>query len=73
MLQSMWAEEGIVLNEVEPPPLQDGWVRLQVAACGICGSDLHRYNNKNSPLGRGSTPGHELTGTVIDSKAKSGR
>ena len=71
MRQSYWADEGIRLRDVEPPPLQDGWVRLQVKACGICGSDLHRLKNPNPNArpGIGGTPGHELTGTVLDSRA----
>jgi threonine dehydrogenase-like Zn-dependent dehydrogenase len=32
-----------------------------VAACGICGSDLHRYRHPTD----GGTPGHELVGTVL--------
>ncbi|HUZ76145.1 MAG TPA: alcohol dehydrogenase catalytic domain-containing protein [Chloroflexota bacterium] len=62
MLQSQWTEQGIVLRDVEPPPLSNGWVRLSVAACGICGSDLHTY--RHGAAGR-SVPGHELVGTVL--------
>jgi threonine dehydrogenase-like Zn-dependent dehydrogenase len=43
-------------------------VRLRVAACGICGSDLHRYRETgDNALGREVTPGHEFVGTIIDS------
>ena len=45
MQQSVWTEQGIVLEEVTPPALQDGWVRLKIIACGICGSDLHGYKD----------------------------
>jgi len=60
MRQSQWTDQGIVLREVEPPSLEPGWVRLKVAACGICGSDLHRYRHPTSGL----TPGHEVVGTI---------
>jgi threonine dehydrogenase-like Zn-dependent dehydrogenase len=70
MLQSVWTDEGIVLRDVEPPPLQDGWVRLKVAACGICGSDLHGLKH-HGPMRSGGTPGHELTGTVLEAKVAS--
>jgi threonine dehydrogenase-like Zn-dependent dehydrogenase len=43
MLQSQWTETGIALHDVDPGPLAPEHVRLHVAACGICGSDLHRY------------------------------
>ena len=42
----------------EPPP---GWARLTVAACGICGSDLHGFRHGSG--GRlGHRPGHEVAG-----------
>jgi threonine dehydrogenase-like Zn-dependent dehydrogenase len=46
---------------VEAPPLPPGWVRLRVAACGICGSDLHRWSREIAPE-PGSAPGHEVVG-----------
>ncbi|MBV9579425.1 MAG: alcohol dehydrogenase catalytic domain-containing protein [Chloroflexi bacterium] len=61
MRQSTWTAQGIVIREVEPPPLQPGWVRLKVAACGICGSDLHRYRHPSDA----PTPGHEVVGTLV--------
>jgi threonine dehydrogenase-like Zn-dependent dehydrogenase len=64
MLQSIWTETGITLREVEPPPLKDGWVRLNVQACGICGSDLHGY--KDGVYRAGGMPGHEMAGTIMD-------
>ncbi|HEX5368229.1 MAG TPA: alcohol dehydrogenase catalytic domain-containing protein [Dehalococcoidia bacterium] len=66
MLQSYWTDGGIGLREVEAGPLQSGNVRMQIAACGICGSDLHRYREQGSSLGREVTPGHEFVGTIIN-------
>ena len=37
---------------------------MRVAACGICGSDLHRYRHHSAAAG--APPGHELSGTIID-------
>ena len=67
MLQSAWTDAGIELREVEPPPLASGSVRLKVAACGICGSDLHRWRHpsRGAP---GATPGHELSGTIAEAR-----
>ncbi|HEY4685564.1 MAG TPA: alcohol dehydrogenase catalytic domain-containing protein [Dehalococcoidia bacterium] len=67
MLQSLWTETGITLREVELGPLQPGYARLKVAACGICGSDLHGY--KEGRFRAGGTPGHELVGTIMASSS----
>ena len=65
MLQSQWSPDGIALVDIKPPPLADGWVRLRVAACGICGSDLHQYRRELRAR-TGGAPGHECVGTVLD-------
>jgi 2-desacetyl-2-hydroxyethyl bacteriochlorophyllide A dehydrogenase len=50
------------------PPLRDGWARVRVAACGVCGTDLHLL--RGMPLPRDATypvrPGHEVAGTVVE-------
>ena len=45
----------------EPAP---GWVRLEVTAAGICGSDIHNYRTGQWISRSPSTGGHELTGVV---------
>lgn len=60
--------------------LKAGQVRIRVASCGICGSDLHEYvdgphaipvdcphpvSGQRAPL----TLGHEFSGTVVESAA----
>jgi len=72
MLRSQWQEDGnIHLIEVEPGPLADGWARLKVRACGICGSDLHRL--KGHAFGpatpQRTTAGHELVGTIMQASS----
>jgi threonine dehydrogenase-like Zn-dependent dehydrogenase len=67
MRQSYWTDGGIALHEVEPGQLQPGFVRMNVEACGICGSDLHRYRDTGGPnIGRQVAPGHEFVGTIVD-------
>jgi threonine dehydrogenase-like Zn-dependent dehydrogenase len=65
VLQARWTAPGVELVDVEPPPLREGWVRLQVAACGICGSDLHVYRGglASEP---GGVPGHEVVGFPVE-------
>lgn len=68
MKRSQWQEDGnIHLIDVEPAPLPEGWARLAVRACGICGSDLHRLKGHSfgPPVIQRTTPGHELVGNVI--------
>lgn len=56
------------VQQVERPVLQPGQVRLQVAACGICGSDLHAF--RSDPGFEWLAPpvilGHEFAGTVTE-------
>jgi threonine dehydrogenase-like Zn-dependent dehydrogenase len=67
MRQSYWTDHGIALQDVELAPLQPGYARMKVEACGICGSDLHRYRDTGGPnIGREVAPGHEFVGTLTD-------
>src|SRR5215469_6095551 len=53
------------LAEVETPRPQPGEVLIRVAACGICGSDVHGYDGSS---GRRIPPiimGHEAAGNVV--------
>lgn len=68
MRRALWTRDGLELAEVEPGPLEAGRVRLQVAACGICGSDLHWWHGE-MPRPLGTAPGHEIAGTVLDGPA----
>jgi threonine dehydrogenase-like Zn-dependent dehydrogenase len=68
MRRAVWTEDGLEVEEHEPGPLAPGWVRLHVEACGICGSDLHVWHG-HLPRTLGSSPGHELAGTVVDGPA----
>jgi threonine dehydrogenase-like Zn-dependent dehydrogenase len=68
MRRAVWTEDGLEIVDAEPGPLPPGWVRLRVEACGICGSDLHWWHG-NLPRALGTSPGHELAGTVVDGPA----
>ena len=69
MRRALWTDDGLTITDVEPPPLPEGWVRVRVDACGICGSDLHFWHGHLArPLG--TAPGHEFAGTVMDGPAE---
>lgn len=47
-------------------------MRLEVTACGICGSDLHVFRGMQAGVlspAEYSVPGHEIAGTVVDGPA----
>ncbi|MFA3899677.1 MULTISPECIES: 2,3-butanediol dehydrogenase [unclassified Rhodococcus (in: high G+C Gram-positive bacteria)] len=69
-------QKDIRIEEIPEPELRPGTVKLKVAWCGICGTDLHEYlegpifisapghphplSHENAPV----TMGHEFSGTV---------
>ena len=55
----------VELRETAEPTLVPGHVLIRVAACGICGTDLHIFHDEyptNPPV----ILGHEMAGTVVD-------
>lgn len=68
MRRARWTKRGLSIDDVDPGPLEAGWVRMRVEACGICGSDLHWWDG-SMPRPVGTAPGHEFAGTVIDGPA----
>jgi threonine dehydrogenase-like Zn-dependent dehydrogenase len=61
---AVWRDDGTL--EVVDRPLPEprpGWVRVRVAAAGICGTDLHFFRG-SFPSPAGLLPGHEVGGTV---------
>lgn len=66
MRRAVWNGDGrLDVVDVEPPALADGYARLAVEGCGICGTDLQFWSGHHHPAG-GTTPGHEFVGTLLD-------
>ena len=57
--------ESIEVEEVPDPEAGPGDLVVEVAACGICGSDLHTYQH-GSFVSPGQIMGHEFAGRVIE-------
>ena len=58
-------QDGIKCSEVQEPSIQDCYVKVKVAYCGICGSDLPRVLNGKAhhyPI----ILGHEFTGVITE-------
>jgi len=55
----------LAVESVPDPTPGDGELVLRVAACGICGTDVHLY--RAGALPAGSIPGHEFCGEVMES------
>lgn len=58
----------VKVNAFQEPPMHDDCVKIAVSYCGLCGTDIHKYNGKG-----GSRPvippvvlGHEASGIVVD-------
>ncbi|MEC8557876.1 MAG: zinc-binding dehydrogenase [Planctomycetota bacterium] len=55
----------VELREIPIPEIGDGDVLLEVAAVGVCGSDLHQWSAEHSwPVNYPVTLGHEFAGTI---------
>lgn len=56
------------LETGKPAPLPPGWARLQVRACGVCGTDAHYLDGMPLPPGVDYplVPGHEVAATVTE-------
>ena len=68
MRRAVWTDDGLAVTDAELGALEPGWARVQVAACGICGSDLHFWHGTmRRPMG--TAPGHEFAGTLVDGPA----
>lgn len=52
------------LVEREIPTAKDGQIIVKTNHCGICGSDLHLYQNGLLP--QGAVMGHEMAGHVVE-------
>jgi 2-desacetyl-2-hydroxyethyl bacteriochlorophyllide A dehydrogenase len=52
-----------------PVDLPDGWVFVDIAAVGICGTDYHIYAGKHPYLNYPRVIGHELSGRLVTSVA----
>ena len=58
----------IAVRETDMPDCPDGYVKIKVEYCGVCGSDVHFYSlgEPEFPDVYPFTIGHELAGAVVE-------
>ncbi len=61
-----YGTEEMRVEDVEEPSPEAGEILVDVAACGICGSDLHFYEDGFGDFDGAVTLGHEASGTIIE-------
>jgi len=54
-----------VVEEVDIPTPGPGEVCIEIAYCGICGSDTHAFKGEHPFIPLPATPGHEFSGKVL--------
>lgn len=64
------AFDRLEIADVPPAPLRPDEVRLQVAACGICGSELETFKNRSPRRTPPLVMGHEFCGTIAETGAE---
>ncbi len=57
--------DSLRIEKVREKPLQKGFARIKVLYAGLCGSDMHKFNNPTIAT-TDLILGHELVGQVID-------
>ena len=60
---SISGKNSLVLKDIDVPVSKEGSVIIEVKSCGICGSDIHYWDN-GGPVGL--VMGHEFAGVVVD-------
>ncbi|MGH3412496.1 MAG: zinc-dependent alcohol dehydrogenase family protein [Marmoricola sp.] len=55
----------VVVGDLPDPEPGPGEVLVSVAACGVCGTDLHIADGEFAPTPYPIVPGHEFAGTVV--------
>jgi len=59
-------KEAVELRELAPPEIGERDVLVEVAAVGVCGSDLHQWTASHSwPVNYPVVLGHEFSGTIV--------
>jgi (R,R)-butanediol dehydrogenase/meso-butanediol dehydrogenase/diacetyl reductase len=60
-------QRSLRVGECVPRPPAAGEVQIEVAFCGVCGTDLHVFEgHMDARVPRSHVMGHEMSGTIVD-------
>jgi len=59
----------IVIEDVSLPQLETGDLLVEVAACGLCATDVKTFVRGHPKIKRGAILGHEIAGVAVNSAA----
>ncbi len=64
----LYGRHDLRIEDLPVPDTLEGYHLVKVAYCGICGTDVHLYEGDEGSvkLIPGTVPGHELSGTLVD-------
>ena len=64
----LYGKHDLRIEDLPIPVKRDCYRLVKVAYCGICGTDVHLYEGDEGSvkLIPGTVPGHELSGTLVD-------
>lgn len=62
----MYPGGSVRFMDMPKPEVKDDQVLIKVAACGICGSDLHSHHGMTGTWALPGIIGHEFSGTVVE-------
>ena len=64
----LYGPHNVSVGELPVPELLSGYIKVKVAYCGLCGSDLHKVAGKKNthPVKYPVALGHEMSGVVAE-------
>lgn len=63
-----FGDKNVQITSFKTPPLMQGCVKIEVHYCGLCGTDLHKYQGRKGvrPVIPPVVLGHEVSGVIVE-------
>ena len=69
-IAAIQSDGSLAVEERPIPTIGNGELLLQVMACGLCGTDILKFQKRNLPSG--TVLGHEVAGIVVEVRSEKG-